>query len=1342
MSLITIRERGVSTEFPGVIIDGKEFPLPRGITTPSSDEEEARREWYFEEFLEFPAVREIDAREAAESITLYGEKLFEQVFADPDAYRRYQEVSRRGAALTVEVVGSPDFQRLHWEALKDPRQPRPLAVDARLVRRPLQPPKAEIHLHASPFVNVLVVVARPGEGQDVGYRTISRPLVETLRQAHLRVSIDIVRPGTFQALVEHLQSRGAGYYHIIHFDVHGALLSHGELRQGILKNRFMYQARPGRPDLQPYEGQRAFLFLEGVGEGEGKADPLEASELAALLLAHQVPVAILNACQSGKQVGASETSLASQLTHAGVQMVLAVSYSVTVSAAEILMTRLFSELFSGADLGTAVQRARQEMYQRKGRRAFFNQTVELEDWLLPVVYQNQQQGLETRELTEEERAAYQEREQDRYQEPGGTYGFVGRDLDVLQIEKRLLTRRNVLLVRGMAGAGKSSLLHHLGTWWQTTGFVEKVFYFGYDECRWTRQQILERVGRRLWGHHEYERQVQPLREEAQQARLMERLRPQRHLLILDNLESITGTQLAILNTLTPVEQEEIRELLQALGGGRTLVLLGSRGEEQWLAPGTFEDNRYELPGLDSEAASILADRILLRHGVGRYRTDAHLRQLLRLLDGCPLALEVVLSGLARQEPRRILEALGRGEESIDVPGSDEDQVAQRTRSLLACIGYSHSNLSPEAQRLLLCLAPFAGVIHRERLVVDYTERLKLQPGSASLPFERWDEVLAEAEHWGLLTRDSRMPRYLRVQPIFPYFLRRRTHEQGELARAIETAFRAHYDELGQELAALSGSTDPYERQVGVGHTGLEYENLMMALRLALAAHEDCFNFFSAIFYYLKSHELLREALAFSDSVVARLEEYPPERKTGGMGQNLMAIMGERANLQVKLQLYEEARSSYAVITRRLDTLEMPEKDRWVFRASLHHQAGMVAQQQQQWAAAESSYQQALAAAIECGDRDIEGAAYHHLGIVAGSQRRWLQAQSCYQQALAVFTELGDRAACSRALHQLGMIAMEQRQWIPAEACFRSVLTIAIEFNDSGMQRRTYHHLGMVMDAQRQWKEAESCYQSALALDLKARDLKAQAHTYHQLGRLAEEQQQWAQAEGYHKKALAMKIELGDRHSQAFSLHQLGMVAHEQGQREEARGYYQQALAILIETGDRKAQGSTCHQLGTLAREQGQWQQAEAYYQQALEFESGDPFSQSLIYHQLGVVAQKQGQWTRAESLYLKAYAIKDELGEQSSLAVTCYQLGSLAYEQRQEARAAEYYLKALATFVDLGDIQRQATTLHSLALLRQRSGDPTIAANVAPLLGTTPEAIEELLREVLESTPNEPDSGS
>ncbi|HEY6406709.1 MAG TPA: CHAT domain-containing protein, partial [Ktedonobacteraceae bacterium] len=581
MTLIRIREQTGGQNGSNATLsfaDGGDYAIT--IHDPFSKEQEEQLEWYFEEHLDFPFLQQVKAQTAAASIDSYGETLFKQLFADPEAYATYKDALKAGPhTLHFEIVGSPGFHALHWEALKDPKRPEPLALQASMVRKNRDPQVSQAKVRTSPTLNVLLITARPFGKQDVGYRTISRPLVEGLRQIDVPVQIEILRPGTYQALVEHLEEvkqhktdeEAGGYYHVIHFDVHGALLTHKQLQQAHEANRYLFQARYGCTDIAPYEGHKAFLFLDG--EQDEQADPVEASELSNLLLTYQIPIAILNACQSGKQVGkdvdASETSLGSRLMQAGTQQVLAMGYSVTVTAAEMLMSRLYKHIFSGQDLATAICRARQELYNRKGRQASFNQTIDLEDWLLPVVYQNQAQRLRVREFSPEESKAYYEQQAQSYTPPQPNYGFVGRDLDILQLEKRLLTKRNIMLVQGMGGAGKTTLLQHLGAWWQTTGLVEQIFYFGYDEKAWTRQQILHSIAPRLLGPVDYLRVFQPLPLDAQQVLLTRRLRAQRHLLMLDNLESITGAQLAIQHTLPAEEQEALHTLLADLTGGQT-----------------------------------------------------------------------------------------------------------------------------------------------------------------------------------------------------------------------------------------------------------------------------------------------------------------------------------------------------------------------------------------------------------------------------------------------------------------------------------------------------------------------------------------------------------------------------------------------------------------------------------------------------------------------------------------------------------------------------------------------------------------------------------------------------
>src|SRR5258708_25249466 len=389
------------------------------------------------------------------------------------------------------------------------------------------------------------------------------------------------------------------------------------------------------------------------------------------------------------------------------------------------------------------------------------------------------------------------------------------------------------------------------------------------------------------------------------------LRSANHLLILDNLESITGAELAIQHTLPEDEQARLRGFLADLAKGRTLVLLGSRGGEDWLAKGTFEDPVYELPGLDPEAASTLADRILEKHNATKYREETDFQKLLKLLDGFPLALEVILANLARQAPGEVPAALQAGDVKLDTPGSQE-----KTGSILRCIDYSHSNLSPEAQQLLLCLAPFTSVIWLD-LLDRYTEQLRQQPALASLPFERWPEVLREAQNWGLLSPDPAAPGFLRLQPIFPYFLRSRLQEpaQAEGKQAVERAFWEHYQRLSFTLHRFLTSSDAHERQISQILSGLEYENLVNALQLALAAQMSIAGPYNALLTYLDSIPDPHRELELFQMIKNRFQGYGADKKAGQLGYELASILGTIANEQHELRQYTEAEAGYQEILR-------------------------------------------------------------------------------------------------------------------------------------------------------------------------------------------------------------------------------------------------------------------------------------------------------------------------------------------------------------------------------------------------------------------------------------------
>jgi len=126
-------------------------------------------------------------------------------------------------------------------------------------------------------------------------------------------------------------------------------------------------------------------------------------------------------------------------------------------------------------------------------------------------------------------------------EPVTEYGFVGRGPDIQAIEHRVLSARDghQLVVRGMAGAGKSALLTHLAWRWRRTGLVDQVFRFSYQDRVWTSAQIIQEICAQLMSPAEHA-QADPMTGQAQAEQVATLLCATRHLLILDNIESVTA----------------------------------------------------------------------------------------------------------------------------------------------------------------------------------------------------------------------------------------------------------------------------------------------------------------------------------------------------------------------------------------------------------------------------------------------------------------------------------------------------------------------------------------------------------------------------------------------------------------------------------------------------------------------------------------------------------------------------------------------------------------------------------------------------------------------------------
>jgi hypothetical protein len=182
------------------------------------DEETLR--WFLEEYASRQPFSTGRAEEARKVLRRYTELLSESIFSCIPCF------PNANLLIFVEAASeSSSFQSLHWEVLEDTsrwsveNQPFRITVMRQVKGPNIELPPFRIPRSAKEM-KILVVCARPKLKDDIDYSTITKPLSDIIKQGGLPVELNIVRPGTWGALKNHL-AYNAGVYDIIHFDVHG-----------------------------------------------------------------------------------------------------------------------------------------------------------------------------------------------------------------------------------------------------------------------------------------------------------------------------------------------------------------------------------------------------------------------------------------------------------------------------------------------------------------------------------------------------------------------------------------------------------------------------------------------------------------------------------------------------------------------------------------------------------------------------------------------------------------------------------------------------------------------------------------------------------------------------------------------------------------------------------------------------------------------------------------------------------------------------------------------------------------------------------------------------------------
>lgn len=1072
--------------------DGPPFDVI--VKTPFTAEEEARLEWYFETHPRFPFADQARKDAAAASIFAYGESLFHQVLGLPEIHSEYRRHLNSDALFQFEIVGSPPFHALHWEALKDPDISRPLSLLAQMVRKGDDRPFSSDAPRINGAMNLLLVTARPGGIQDIGLRTVSRPMVATLEAAGAPVAVHILRPGTFRALEARLRSKGPGYYHVVHFDLHGI--------------------------VDPVSRQSFLLFEADAPEGEtGRLVP--ADDIGDLLNRCKVPLAVLNACSSGKQTFSDHASLVHNLMHAGVQAAIGMRYNLLDAAAPLMMARLYQEMFCRGSLSEAARMARQALYDKKDRRAWFNETIELEDWLLPVVYARTDFRFPVKRSTPE--VVMQKRDAPL---PEAFDEFVGRDLDILAIERRVCAGARAILIRGMGGIGKTALLQHLGEWWRRTDFIGRVFYFTYNEMLWTLPQILHHIAEHLLGPDKYRARFQSESPEVQERMIRDAFCREGHLLILDNLETIGENPSDRDVALSPCEREKIVSFLEGLSGGKAVALLGSRGPEPWLNNVTG-DHRHELRNLDPESAANLADRAIRQSGSGIDRADPHFHELIRRIGGHPEALEAILTNLSHRSPKQMLLDLQRGEMSPEGRGALKEENA------FLKIEHALQSFPSDSARAFLFLAPIADSLNA-KIVFGYANHLNRTKPSSEMDVRM--DILKEAFQYGansgILAVHPQRPEYFLMHPLLSIFLshRLRTSEMKRLRNWVETAFVDFYREWSVAISRMAAgknadgelSTDPRKkRRIAIELAEIEYDNAVRAMFLSIeqkVSFSDIFEMVSRHLDHIGAHEL---GLILGEHILSKIDGFSSAELSGLLGEDFAKVNEDMGRRFLHFNRYGEAEDHYRHALKRHEKVAVLEESRkQLVTAYLLHQLGRVCFEQQNWSSAEAFFLKAVKLEDMYGSLADRAATRHELGHVKRKRGDLAGAASHYEKALRLYEEAKDAHHMAMAHQNLGIVSQEIRQWGAAERHYKKAVQIYRQLEAKSDQAGALNQMGVLADHLCHETDAENFYLDALKIFIEIGDGVGAPKIHHNLGVLYHHKKRnWSQAERHYRKAL-------------------------------------------------------------------------------------------------------------------------------------------------------------------------------------------------------------------------------
>ena len=671
--------------------------------------------------------------------------------------------------------------------------------------------------------------------------------------------------------------------------------------------------------------------------------------------------------------------------------------------------------------------------------------------------------------------------------------FIGRE-DEIEAVKQLLRHERMVTLVGAGGSGKTRLALQVAAEVLEV-FPEGVWFIDLAPLS-DPAFVPQTVATALNIHEESGRTIQET--------LVEHLRAQRVLLILDNCEHLVQACASLAES-----------LLFKCPGLKVLATsreaLGIPGEHLLPVPtlslppldllqGNLAEN---LPVIQSSEALRLFEERAASVQPGFRLTGANVlaaAQVCQRLDGIPLAIELAAARIRILSPEQILDRL---DDRFHLLTGGSRTALPRQQTLQALVEWSHDLLSDPEKVLFRRLSVFTGGWRLEAAEAVCEGGEIAHSAVLDLLTHLADKSLVLAEPAGAGMR------YRMLETIREY-----AQEGSLVSGEVENLRRRHlgfYASLVQN--SLKGLTGP-DPSTWFKLLDSEKDNLYEALSWAIQSNEQdgdaAGDMAGNLWMWWLERGMLSEGRQWYQKVLEKCQ------KRGSPRAKVLLGMATLAWTQGDTQEVSKSLDESLAILRVLEKPDLPDL------AQATHIQGHIALDKGNYPEADQAFQESLDLYRELDDPYWEGTLVSDLGMLAYHQRDYATARRFQEQSLAMFQDLGNNEITSQTLHRIGEIARLEGDYARAEECYETCL-------------QNYQKLGMKLEI---------------------------ASNLHKLGYIAQYLGDYPKAHARFAESLLIQREVGNKQGIAECLAGLAGLAAVQGQPMRALHLYAAAQAVL------------------------------------------------------------------------------------------------------------------------------------------------------------------------------------